>query len=92
MAKDNSELIDVNSDVKDRVMEVSHIQSLIYVIRGKQVMLDSDLAILYQVETGRVRLFEVTICDLKRRERWKKISAICFYRTRYCNAFCGAEE
>lgn len=43
MAKDNSELIDVNSDVKDRVMEVSHIQSLIYVIRGKQVMLDSDL-------------------------------------------------
>lgn len=97
MAKDNSELIDVNSDVKDRVMEVSHIQSLIYVIRGKQVMLDSDLAILYQVETktfnqavkrnierfpenfrfqlkkGRVRLFEVTICDLKRRERWKKI-------------------
>lgn len=38
--KDNSELIDVNSDVKDRVMEVSHIQSLIYVIRGKQVMLD----------------------------------------------------
>ena len=35
MAKDNSELIDVNSDVKDRVMEVSHIQSLIYVIRAK---------------------------------------------------------
>ena len=31
MAKDNSELIDVNSDVKDRVMEVSHIQSLISV-------------------------------------------------------------
>ena len=28
MAKDNSELIDLNSDVKDRVMEVSHIQSL----------------------------------------------------------------
>lgn len=27
------------------------IQSLIYTIRGKQVMLDSDLAILYQVET-----------------------------------------
>ena len=51
MAKDNSELIDVNSDENDRVREVSHIQSLIYVIRGKQVMLDSDLAILYQVET-----------------------------------------
>ena len=26
------ELIDVNSDVKDRVMEVSHIQSLIYML------------------------------------------------------------
>ena len=45
MAKDNSELIDVNSDENDRVREASHIQSLIYVIRGKQVMLDSDLAI-----------------------------------------------
>ena len=32
MAKDNSELIDVNSDENDRVREVSHIQSLIYVI------------------------------------------------------------
>lgn len=116
MAKDNSELIDVNSDVKDRVMEVSHIQSLIYVIRGKQVMLDSDLAILYQVETKtfnqavkrnierfpenfRFQLKKEEYDSLrsqfvtsKRRERWKKISAICFYRTRYCNAFCGAEE
>lgn len=29
MAKDNSELIDVNSDENDRVREASHIQSLI---------------------------------------------------------------
>lgn len=28
------------------------IRSLVYVIRGQQVMLDSDLAFLYQVETG----------------------------------------
>ena len=28
------------------------IEKLIYVIRDKQVMVDSDLAILYQVETG----------------------------------------
>lgn len=28
------------------------IENLVYVIRGKQVMLDSDLAVLYQVETG----------------------------------------
>ena len=29
-----------------------NIEKLIYVIRGKQVMMDSDLAVLYQVETG----------------------------------------
>ena len=28
------------------------IEKMIYVIRDKQVMLDSDLAVLYQVETG----------------------------------------
>lgn len=54
MAKENSELVDINSDDFDSVMEVNHIQNLIYVIRGKQVMLDSDLAMLYQVETGRL--------------------------------------
>ena len=54
MAKDNNELIDINVDNVDGVIEISHIQSLIYVIRGKQVMLDSDLAMLYQVETGRL--------------------------------------
>ncbi len=31
--------------------EENNIPSLIYNIRGKQVMLDSDLAVLYQVET-----------------------------------------
>ena len=30
------------------------IENLIYEIRGKQVMLDSDLAKLYQVETKRI--------------------------------------
>lgn len=30
------------------------IKSMIYVVRGKQVMLDSDLAMLYQVETKRL--------------------------------------
>ena len=28
------------------------VSSLIHIIRGKQVILDSDLAMLYQVETG----------------------------------------
>ena len=35
-------------------MEPVQIQQLIYVIRGQQVMFDSDLAILYQVETKRL--------------------------------------
>lgn len=30
------------------------ISQLIYVIRGRQVMIDSDLAILYQVETKNI--------------------------------------
>lgn len=37
--------------VAEDEMPLNQIQNLIYVIRGQQVMLDSDLAILYQVET-----------------------------------------
>ena len=33
------------------VVETKDIKSLIYVVRGQQVMLDSDLAMIYQVET-----------------------------------------
>ena len=39
-----------NIIVKDEII----IENLIYEIRGKQVMLDSDLAKLYQVETKRI--------------------------------------
>ena len=40
----STDIIPVLADTKD-------IKSLIYVVRGQQVMLDSDLAMLYQVET-----------------------------------------
>lgn len=40
----NNEIVPVKAEIKD-------IGSLVYVIRGKQVMIDSDLAMLYQVET-----------------------------------------
>ena len=40
----STELVPVIADTKD-------IKNLIYVVRGQQVMLDSDLAMLYQVET-----------------------------------------
>ncbi|GHU69496.1 hypothetical protein FACS189413_08510 [Bacteroidia bacterium] len=35
-------------------MELQTIQNLIYEIRGQKVMLDSDLAMMYQVETKRL--------------------------------------
>mgnify|MGYP003764674383 FL=1 len=34
--------------------EDNQIQNLIYTIRGKQVLIDSDLAVLYQVSTKRL--------------------------------------
>ena len=36
--------------IKDNIK----IEELIYEVRGKQVILDSDLAILYEVETKRI--------------------------------------
>ncbi len=44
----------IHKDKQALEIEVSEvtIRKLIYVIRGKQVMLDSDLAMLYQVDTG----------------------------------------
>ena len=39
--------------VSNELSDIS-VENLIYIIRGKQVMLDSDLAILYQVETKRI--------------------------------------
>lgn len=36
------------------LVENNKIQNLIYTIRGKQVMIDSDLAELYQVQINRL--------------------------------------
>ena len=44
MAENSNLPVVVETDTKQ-------IQNLIYVIRGKQVMIDSDLAMLYRVET-----------------------------------------
>lgn len=45
---DNEIIIRENTDIN---VSFEKIQGLIYIVRGKQVMLDSDLARLYQVET-----------------------------------------
>ena len=50
--KDKKELtIQENEQIVDVEITENTIKNLIYVVRGQQVMLDSDLAILYQVET-----------------------------------------
>ena len=45
---ENTEMTIVNEGLPE---VIPNIQSLIYVIRGQQIMLDCDLAMLYQVET-----------------------------------------
>ena len=39
------------TDIIPEIAETKDIKSLIYVVRGQQVMMDSDLAMLYQVDT-----------------------------------------
>lgn len=47
----NKQELDKSTGLIPSVVEARDIKSLIYVVRGQQVMLDSDLAMLYQVET-----------------------------------------
>ena len=54
MAKtEKTALVERNSDLSSSNVEMTgyDIKSMIYVVRNQQVMIDSDLAILYQVET-----------------------------------------
>ncbi len=51
MKEDRKELLEEIKEEHSIVADAVSIQGMIYVVRGKQVMLDSDLAILYQVET-----------------------------------------
>ncbi len=47
LTREEEQLVDVE-------ITENTIKNLIYVVRGQQVMLDSDLAMLYQVETKRI--------------------------------------
>ena len=44
-------VIPADEQVIHKDIEPQHIENLVYVIRNKQVMVDNDLAFLYQVET-----------------------------------------
>ena len=51
MEKGNNNIVPVNEKLKEIIDEVEDIKNLIYNIRGKQVMIDSDVANLYNCET-----------------------------------------
>jgi hypothetical protein len=67
------------------IKELEQIQNMIYDIRGQRVMLDSDLAVLYEVETYRLNesakrnikrfpadfMFQLTDAE------WKKLLTLC---------------
>jgi len=54
MEKENNSITPINEELNVVAYEVENIKDLIYTIRGKQVMLDSDVAILYKTETKRI--------------------------------------
>lgn len=54
MEKENDNAILVNKESNVEKYETEKIKNLIYTIRGKQVMLDSDVAILYHYPTKRI--------------------------------------
>ena len=54
MEKENDNIILVNKESDVIKYETENIKNLIYTIRGKQVMLDSDVAMLYHYPTKRI--------------------------------------
>lgn len=54
MEKVNNNIIPINEEINVVKYETKNIKDLIYTIRGKQVMLDSDVAMLYHYETKKI--------------------------------------
>lgn len=54
MEKGNNNIVPKNEELNVVKYEVEDIKNLIYTIRGKQVMLDSDVAMLYHYETKKI--------------------------------------
>ena len=51
MEKENNNIVPINEELNVVTNKIENIKNLIYTIRGKQVMLDSDVAKLYNCET-----------------------------------------
>lgn len=56
MENNNNNIVPKNEELNAVKYEIEDIKNLIYTIRGKQVMLDSDVAMLYHYETKYVNL------------------------------------
>ena len=54
MESENKDIAPINEDLNIVEYEIEDIKNLIYNIRGKQVMLDSDVAMLYNYPTKRI--------------------------------------
>ena len=54
MEEKNNNIVLINEKVNVVKYEIENITNLIYTIRGKQVMLDSDVAMLYHYPTKRI--------------------------------------
>lgn len=54
MEKENTNIVPINEEINVVKYETKNIKDLIYTIRGKQVMLDSDVAMLYHYETKKI--------------------------------------
>ena len=52
--KEENNIISVSKEVDVIEYDIDNIKNLIYTIRGKQVMLDSDVAMLYHYETKKI--------------------------------------
>ncbi len=75
MEKENNNIIIANREINAEEYKAEDIKNLIYTIRGKQVMLDSDVAMLYHYETKYINL-------AVRRNKERFPESFCFKLTR----------
>lgn len=54
MEKEISDILPINEELSVVREQPENIKNLIYTMRGKQVMLDSDVAMLYHYDTKRI--------------------------------------
>lgn len=74
MKKEDNSIAPINEELNVATYEVENIKDLIYKIRGKQVMLDSNVAMLYHYSTKRIN-------ETVRRNKERFPDEFCFQLT-----------